>query len=171
MNEKSASPPLLRMSEVAKRFGPTRALRGVSLELQAGETLALIGENGAGKSTLMKILSGADRPDSGSMELSGQPYAPKGPYQARQAGVAMIYQELNLAPDLNVEENVMLGQEIHRWGWISRSAQRRRVREALDLLGHPELQPGAPVAKLSLGAQQLVEIARGLVVQAKVFVL
>src|SRR3954464_9450832 len=102
---------LLRMSDVSKSFGATRALSHVSLEARAGEVLALIGENGAGKSTLMKILSGAIRPDSGHMELAGAPYAPGGPHAARLAGVAMIYQELTLAGDLTVAENVMLGQE------------------------------------------------------------
>ncbi|HWA99680.1 MAG TPA: ATP-binding cassette domain-containing protein, partial [Pirellulales bacterium] len=105
------SPALLEMHGIGKRFGATHALRGVSLTARAGEVVALIGENGAGKSTLMKVLSGAHRPDSGSMILAGRPYAPAGPHEARRAGVAMIYQELNLAPDLSIEDNVMLGQE------------------------------------------------------------
>ncbi len=100
---------LLEMRDVSKSFGATRALEGVSLELEAGEVRALIGENGAGKSTLMKILSGAIRPDSGSMNLNGAPYAPRGPRDALARGVAMIYQELALAPHLSVEANVMLG--------------------------------------------------------------
>jgi ABC-type sugar transport system ATPase subunit len=84
---------LLRMSEVSKSFGATRALAGVSLKARGGEVLALIGENGAGKSTLMKILSGAISPDRGRMELAGHRYAPRGPHAARLPGVAMIYQE------------------------------------------------------------------------------
>src|SRR6185295_15698204 len=103
--------PLLRMSAISKRFGATRALRGVSLELHAGQAPARIGENGAGKSTLMKVLSGAHSPDDGTMELAGIAYAPRGPHAARTAGVVMIYQELNLAKDLSVEDNIMLGQE------------------------------------------------------------
>ena len=162
--------PLLQMDGIRKSFGATRALKGVSLEVHAGAVLALIGENGAGKSTLMKTLSGAHSPDAGTMYLDGQPYAPSGPHAARLAGVAMIYQELNLAPDLSVEDNIMLGRENHRLGWLDRGEQRRRVREALDLLGHPELQPQAVVGTLSIGAQQLVEIARALVFDAKVIV-
>ncbi|HND54436.1 MAG TPA: sugar ABC transporter ATP-binding protein [Pirellulaceae bacterium] len=161
---------LLRMEAVSKSFGPTRALQAVDLEVRAGEVLALIGENGAGKSTLMKILSGAEPADSGRMTLGGALYSPRGPHDARAAGVAMIYQELTLAPDLSVEDNVMLGQEVSRWGWLKRGEQRRRVRAALDLLGHPDLHPDARVGDLSVGAQQLVEIARALVLQARLIV-
>src|SRR5437764_453491 len=112
------SADLLRLSmmDIHKRFGSTLALRGVDLELRAGEIHALVGENGAGKSTLMKVLSGAELPDAGRMTLDGQPYRPRGPQEARRLGVAMIYQELTLAPHLNVEANVMLGLEQTRWG-------------------------------------------------------
>ena len=158
------------MTGIFKRFGATRALRGVSLELWPGQALALIGENGAGKSTLMKVLSGAHTPDEGSMELAGRSYAPRGPHAARQAGVAMIYQELNLAQDLSVEENIMLGQERARWGMVDRAAERRHVRAALERLGHADLPLDTPVGQLSVGMQQLVEIARALASRAKVIV-
>ncbi len=164
------SAPLLQMRAISKSFGATQALRDVSLEVRGGEVMALIGENGAGKSTLMKVLSGAHALDSGTMALAGQPYAPRGPHAARLAGVAMIYQELTLAPDLSVEDNVMLGQEESRLGWLRRDRQRERVRQALALLGHGELRPDTPVDRLSVGAQQLVEIARALVLDAKVIV-
>src|SRR6185436_10455222 len=124
--------PLLRMTGISKRFAGTQALRNVSLDVHGGEVLALIGENGAGKSTLMKVLSGAHRPDSGMMEFAGRPFTPTGPHDARLTGVAMIYQELNLAPDLSVEDNIMLGREERRLGFLRRGEQRRRVREALD---------------------------------------
>src|ERR1700690_3449174 len=103
------------MHGIARRFGSTHALRGVDLDLQAGEVHALVGENGAGKSTLMKVLSGALLPDAGEMTLDSKAYSPAGPQQARQRGVAMIYQELTLAPDLSVEANVMLGLEQTRF--------------------------------------------------------
>ena len=162
--------PLLQMRSVCKRFGATVALDDVSLEVGCGEVLALIGENGAGKSTLMKILSGAVSADSGVMRIAGQPFQPRGPHDARRAGVAMIYQELTLCPDLTVEDNVMLGQERHRGGWLDRGSQRRIVQHALDTLGHPDLHPSAPVRVLSPGARQLVEIARALVQNARVIV-
>lgn len=162
--------PLLLMSGICKRFGATQALRGVSFTARAGEVLALVGENGAGKSTLMKILSGAHAPDSGEMQLAEARYAPRGPHEARAAGVAMIYQELNLAPALSIEDNIMLGQETQRYGIIQRRVQRARIREVLAELGHPQLDPATPVGLLSVAAQQLVEIARALVHDAQVIV-
>jgi ribose transport system ATP-binding protein len=161
---------LLRMFDISKSFGATRALQSVSLEARPGEVLALIGENGAGKSTLMKILSGAVAPDGGNMELAGRPYAPHNPHDARTAGVAMIYQELNLAPDLDAVENVMLGQEERRLGLVDRRAQRERVARAMALLGRDDLSLDVPVGRLSLADRQIVEIARALVIEAKVIV-
>jgi ribose transport system ATP-binding protein len=158
------------MTGVTKRFGSTQALRGVELELLPGEVHALVGENGAGKSTLMKVLSGAVRPDAGRMLLDGRPYAPRGPLDARRHGVAMIYQELALAPHLSVEANVMLGLEESRFGIIRRREHRRRVREALAVLEHAEIDPDSPVSRLSTGAQQLVEIARALLIDVRVLV-
>ncbi|MBW3599066.1 MAG: sugar ABC transporter ATP-binding protein [Planctomycetes bacterium] len=167
---KPSSSPLLEMRRVSKQFGPTVALRDVSFALESGTVMALIGENGAGKSTLMKILSGALSPGAGEMRLAGRPYAPAGPHDARTAGVAMIYQELNLAPDLTVEDNIMLGVEERIAGWLRRGVQRQRVREALEMLGHRELRPQTPVYRLSIGAQQLVEIARALVLRSRLIV-
>jgi ribose transport system ATP-binding protein len=158
------------MADVSKRFGATRALERVSLEARGGRVLALIGENGAGKSTLMKILSGAVRPDSGRMELAGRPFSPKGPHAARLAGVAMIYQELNLAPDLNVVDNVMLGQEPNWLGWVRGPQQRARTRDVLDLLGRADLPLDVAVREFSVADQQVVEIARALAIDAKVIV-
>src|SRR5437868_5409472 len=106
----------LRIAGVRKAFGATVALRDVSLSVAPGEVHALLGENGAGKSTLMKILSGAHAADAGSIELDGQPYEPRSPIDALRRGVAMIYQELNLAPHLTVAENILLGAEPRRFG-------------------------------------------------------
>src|SRR4051812_45890704 len=146
------------MSGVRKRFGPTVALDGVDLEVDEGEVMALVGENGAGKSTLMKILSGAEYPDSGTMTLDGQRYAPRGPHDARRHGVAMVYQELTLAPHLSVAANVLLGVEPARRGILDRGEGRRRVVKALESLGHPEIHPDATVWSLSPAARQVVEI-------------
>jgi ribose transport system ATP-binding protein len=118
----------------------------------------------------MKILSGVYAPDAGRMELGGRSFAPRGPHDSRTAGVAMIYQELNLAPELNIEDNIMLGQEHHRFGLLRRGPQRVAVRKALGLLGHADMPLDVPVRRLSVGSQQLVEIARALVLNAKVVV-
>jgi len=143
--------PMLVMQGVCKSFGATQALSEVSFSVSPGEVVALIGENGAGKSTLMKLLSGAHLPDDGSMQLAGRPYRPMGPNDARRQGIAMIYQELNLAKDLSVEDNLMLGREKHRWGWVSRKEQREKVVEILELIGHPDLSPSRLVGQLSGG--------------------
>ena len=164
----------LRMQGVRKRFGGVVALDGVNLEVMPGEVHALVGENGAGKSTLMKVLSGAHRSDDGRMELDGRPFQPSGPRDARRRGIAMIYQELTLAPHLTVEQNVMLGREARtggRFGVIRPGSMRSSVRSALERLGRPDIDPRAPVSVLSSGERQLVEIARALVENARVVVL
>ena len=128
--------PRLRMSQVQKSFGATRALKNVSFEVGPGEVHALIGENGAGKSTLMKILSGAYRPDAGQIELDGQPFVPTNPLHAHHSGIAMIYQELTLAPHLSVEENILLGEEPATLGWLNSPHRRELARKALAELHH-----------------------------------
>jgi len=164
-------PPRLEMRNVWKRFGATTALADVSLAVQAGEVHALVGENGAGKSTLMKVLSGAVRPDAGQMRLDGRPFAPSDPLAARAAGVAMIYQELNLAPHLTVEENITLGAERHTAGVIRRAAHRQRIADIFARLQRPDLRPDTPVRRLSAAERQLVEIARALLADARVLVM
>jgi ribose transport system ATP-binding protein len=164
-------PLRLKMSGVQKRFGATQALRDVSLEVADGEVHALIGENGAGKSTLMKILSGACKPDAGAIELDGQPFTPKNPLHARQCGIAMIYQELNLAPHLSVAENILLGCEPSRFGWLNRGRRRDVARRALAELGHDALDLDQPVSALSVALQQIVEIARAFVGQPKILIM
>ncbi len=163
--------PALRLCGIKKSFGATRALRGVSLEVTPGEVHALIGENGAGKSTLMKILSGAHRADEGAMELASQPYAPANPHDARLKGVAMIYQELNLALHLTAQENILLGAESARAGWIDRPASRERARAALAQLGHGDLDLDRPAGSFSIATQQVIEIARALLTNPKVLIM
>jgi ribose transport system ATP-binding protein len=159
------------MTGITKSFGMTRALVNVDLEVLPGEVHALVGENGAGKSTLMKVLSGAHPADAGQMVLDGRPYSPRGPLDARGAGVAIVYQELSLAPHLSVEENVLLGVEPTHFGFVRRGAMRAHVEEALSLLRHPDIRPAARVGDLGIGAQQLVEVARALAAKARVVVM
>ncbi|MCC7010136.1 MAG: sugar ABC transporter ATP-binding protein [Acidobacteria bacterium] len=167
----ATGPSLLRMRGIEKHFGPVRALSGVDLDVASGEVHALIGENGAGKSTLMKVLSGAHRPDSGEMELGGQPYTPEGPLDARRQGVAMIYQDLALAPHLTVEQNITLGREPSKAGVVDRGAQRASVERALRWLDEPGLTPDRPVMALPPGPRQLVEVARALAGDSRVVVM
>jgi ribose transport system ATP-binding protein len=159
------------MRGICKRFGATVALDDVGIEVAAGEVLALVGENGAGKSTLMKVLSGAVKPDAGQMWLDGVSYLPANPLEARRAGVAMIYQELSLTPHLSVQENIMLGMEPSLLGVVRWKQVRQRAIEAIKEFDNPELTPEARVRKLSVGSQQLVEIARALAIGCRVLVL
>jgi len=149
---------------VSKRFGDARVLDDVSLEVRSGSVHAVLGENGAGKSTLMKILAGALGADAGTLELDGAPYAPSDPRVAREQGVAIVYQELSVCPHLTVAENLVLGAEPARFGWISRGAADARARRALAALGADtaRLPLAARVGDLSTAEQQLVEIARAL---------
>lgn len=162
---------VLTLSQIEKSFGATRALRGVSLEIAPGEVHAVIGENGAGKSTLMKILSGAHAVDAGTMTLDGEPYRPESPLDARRKGVAMIYQELNLALHLDAVENILLGSESSRLGWIERRAGQERARAALALLGHESLDLTRPVGEFSIAEQQVIEIARALLGRPRVLIM
>ena len=159
------------MRDIRKAFGATRAVDGISLSVAPGEVCALVGQNGAGKSTLMSVLSGALAPDDGAMLLDGHPYKPDSPLDARRAGVAMIYQELSLAPHLSVMENVVLGLEPTVRGLVDWPQIRRTAREALTRLGHGDLPLDTPAGHLSIALQQIVEIARALAVGSRVLVL
>ena len=161
----------LRLVDIQKSFGATRALRGVSFQIAPGEIHALIGENGAGKSTLMKVLSGAHSADSGTMELGGRPYVPADPHDARLKGVAMIYQELNLALHLSVQENILLGAESTSLGWIDRRTSRERARSALAQLGHASIALDRRAGEFSIAEQQVIEIARALLIKPQVLIM
>ncbi len=159
------------MTGISKSFGATVALKDVNFNVRAGEVCALVGQNGAGKSTLMSILSGAAQPDAGTMVLDGISYRPRNPLEARRAGVAMIYQELSLAPDLSVEENIVLGMEPTHYGVVRRDEMRARAEDVLRRLHHSEISPTTAASRLSVAEQQLVEIARALAVGCRVLVL
>lgn len=162
---------VLRLSNIAKRFGPTVALDGVDLDLQRGEVHALIGENGAGKSTLMNIIVGALRPDRGHMEIGGRPYVPTSPLDARLSAIALIHQELSLAPHLSVAENILMGIEPSRWGWLDKNAARSKTLAVLESFHHPEIHPDRRVADLPLAARQVVEICRALAARANIILM
>src|SRR5262249_36501318 len=153
-------PAYLEISGLQKRFGATPALDGVDLSVREGEVHAIIGENGAGKSTLMNILAGSLRPDAGAISLQGFPYRPADPLEARRRGIAHIHQELSLCPHLSAAENIFLGREPHRVGWLDRRRLDHDGDDLLKTFHHPAITPQHRVSDLPPAARQIVEICR-----------
>jgi ribose transport system ATP-binding protein len=162
--------PILQMKDISRRFGQFYALKDVNLTVYAGEVHALMGENGAGKSTLMKILAGAYTATSGEILIDGKPHAIKGPKEALAAGITLIYQEINLAPNLTVAENIFLGSEIHRGGLVKRKQMALEAQKVIDRLG-AQFSATDLVMKLSIAEQQQVEIARALHRNSRILVM
>src|SRR5690606_2532011 len=165
-------PVVLRASGLRKRFGGTVALDGAGLVLRAGEIHALMGQNGAGKSTLIKLVTGVERPDAGSIELEGRRLAPSTPLEAQALGISTVYQEVNLCPNLSVAENLFAGRyPKRRWtGLIDWPKVRAGARELLARLGL-DMDVDRSLGGYPVAVQQMVAIARALGVQAKVLVL
>jgi len=162
---------MLTLIDIHKRFGPTVALDGVSLDLRKGEVHALIGENGAGKSTLMNIIAGAFHSDQGEMNIDGKDYLPATPLDARRNGIALIHQELSLCPHLTVAENILMGMESAKFGWLDRTDLTNRTNDVLKTFHHPDIRPDKRVSDLSVAARQIVEICRAIAAQAKIILM
>ena len=162
--------PVLRLAGLTKRFPGVLALDNVDLDLRAGEVHAVCGENGAGKSTMMKIISGVQRPDAGTITYKGEARVFNSTLDAEAVGIAIIHQELNLVPHLNVAENIFLARE-PRWGpFVHRGELRRRARACLARLGL-DIDPLASVRTLSVAQQQMVEISKALSIDAQVLIM
>ncbi|MEN3183530.1 MAG: sugar ABC transporter ATP-binding protein [Atribacterota bacterium] len=161
---------LLRVENVVKRFPGVVALDHVSFELRRGEVHALVGENGAGKSTLMKILSGAYQPDEGVIYYKGKPVVLRNPHEAQKLGISIVYQELNLMPHLTVAQNIFIGREPLRFGYID---DRKMCRDAKEILArlHVDVDPSLPVYLLPLSKRQMIEIAKALSFQSEVLIM
>jgi simple sugar transport system ATP-binding protein len=159
---RSAPDDVLRVEHVAKRFGPTIALRDVNIHLRKGEVLGLLGDNGAGKSTLIKILSGFHKQDSGTLWLRGEPYAPKSVDDARAHGIDTVYQDLALIDQLSVYHNMFLRRErvLRPIPLLQNRQMRREARSALDEIGIDIPFLNVPVARLSGGQRQAIAVAR-----------
>jgi ABC-type sugar transport system ATPase subunit len=162
--------PILAVEGLTKRFGPNEVLKNVTLALEAQEIRAICGENGAGKSTLVKIITGVHRADGGAVLIDGAPTEIADPKHAQELGIALVAQELSLAPALSVLDNIWLGNRevplFHR-----RKELRERARAALEKVGLGDLALDTPVSQLSIGRRQLVELARMLTRDARVFIL
>ncbi len=162
--------PVLEMRHIAKAFGKFYALKGVDLAVWPGEIHALMGENGAGKSTLMKILAGAYSATSGEILIDGKPQTIRGPKDALAAGITLIYQEMQLAPNLTVAENIFLGSELARGGLVQRKAMLSQAQAVIDRLG-AQFKASDRVMTLTIAEQQQVEIARALHRQSRILVM
>ena len=162
---------LFVMQGVSKRYGGVRALQGAELAIEAGRIHAVLGENGAGKSTLIKIMAGVVAPDEGTMLLDGRPVSFASPAAAHAAGIACIFQELSLIPDLPVADNIAISNPPRRFGLIDRRAQRRMAEQALARAGAEDIHPLALVKDLSLSRRQMVEIAKALARKPRILIL
>ena len=162
---------LLDATAITKSFAGVQALRGVSFSLGSGEVHALLGENGAGKSTLIKVITGAEKPDSGTLTVDGHLVAHNSPAAARALGIAAVYQQPALFPELTVEENIALALEsASLWRRIDWRARRRQARELLERAG-ADVEPQRTVGTLSMSEQQLVEIAKAIGARARILIL
>lgn len=161
---------ILRTHGVSRRFPGVVALAGVDFSLRRGEIHALMGENGAGKSTLIKVLTGVEHPDAGTIELDGAPIVVRDPAHAQRLGISTVYQEVNLCPNLSVAENIMLGREPRRLGGLDWHAMRRQAEAALARL-NLTLDVGQSLGSYSVATQQMIAIARALAVSARVLIL
>jgi simple sugar transport system ATP-binding protein len=162
--------PAAELLHISKTFGKVRALEDVSLSLEAGELLALVGENGAGKSSLMNVLYGLYHPDQGEVRIAGQPVRLRGPRDAIARGIGMVHQHFMLVPNLTVAENVVLGQEPTRYGFLDLPRACAEVKETCARFGF-QLDPRARISDLTVGSQQKVEIVKALHRGAKVLIL
>jgi ribose transport system ATP-binding protein len=163
--------PLLRLTGVVKTFPGVRALDGVDLDVSVGEVHCLLGQNGAGKSTLIKVLAGVHKPDAGELWWAGEQVSFGSPQAATRAGIATIYQELDLVDELSVAENIFLGHEPRRAGFVRRSRMRGDARGILGRLGHPEIPVRRAVAKLPSAAKQVVSMGRALSYRARLIIM
>jgi erythritol transport system ATP-binding protein len=161
---------VLSARNVVKTYGGTHALKGVNFDIHRGKVTTLFGENGAGKSTLMKILSGVEQPTSGDILLHGEHVRFHNTVDARDRGISIIHQELSLAPNLSVRDNIFMGREIRKGGGIDYAEEARQTRALMERL-EEDIDPAAQVADLRLGQQQIVEIARALSVDARILIM
>ncbi|MBB5082356.1 ATP-binding cassette domain-containing protein [Nonomuraea endophytica] len=163
--------PVLALEGVSKRFGAVQALSDVSLEVNSGEVLALVGDNGAGKSTMIKVIAGVGPPDEGEIRWQGRPVTIHSPSEAQSLGIATVYQDLALCDNLDVVGNLFLGNEIRRLGVLDEVAMEKRSRDLLNTLSIKIPSVRIPVASLSGGQRQTVAISRSLLGEPKVVLL
>ncbi|MDY7577919.1 ABC transporter ATP-binding protein [Herbaspirillum sp. RTI4] len=181
-NQQSATPILLNIADVSKRFGGLQALSGVSLQIRQGQIYGLIGPNGAGKTTFFNVITGLYQPDSGSFELAGKPYSPSAPHRVAQAGIARTFQNIRLFGDMSVLENVMVGCHVrtrqnvfgaifrHKAARVEEAAIMKKSQQLLEFVGLASMG-GRTARHLSYGDQRRLEIARALATEPQLLAL
>ncbi|MFD5600397.1 sugar ABC transporter ATP-binding protein [Leucobacter sp. NPDC058333] len=170
MSDATHTEVVLEARNIVKTYGGTRALKGVNFEIRRGTVTTLFGENGAGKSTLMKILSGVEQPTAGEIVLDGEPVVFASTNEARERGISIIHQELSLAPNLSVRDNIFMGRELSGPFGVDYAEETRQARSLLDELQLP-IDPDTLVADLRVGQQQIVEIARALSANSRILIM
>ena len=161
---------ILEIKNVTKRYPGVVALDNISFSVKEGEVHALVGENGAGKSTLIKIITGAIKPDEGSIIYQGKSYTELNPILSGQIGIEAIYQEFNLAPSLSVEENIYMGNKVNEGLFIDKKKLSNKTMEVLESL-NADIDPGTKIRDLTVAYMQLVEISKALAKNVKLLIM
>ena len=161
---------IIRLDNIAKSFGNVRVIHHISFSIEAGKVYALAGENGAGKSTLCNIISGSLKPDEGTISYGDKEYSSFTIQQAKEIGIKMVHQELQILPLMNVEENIFIGEESSRRGFVNKKEMRKRSLELLEMVGL-NAQPETKVAEIEIAGRQLLEIARAINHNARIIIL
>lgn len=162
---------VVELKNITKRFPGVIALKNMSIGIRPGEIHGLIGENGAGKSTLIKVLTGVHSPEEGEIFVDGEKRTFRNPVQSREAGIACVYQELNIVKQLPVTDNVFMGRAVKKGILLDYPRMHREAEEALKSLGHPEIDVRMECGKLGVGQQQMVEIAKAVSLDAKLIIM
>ena len=162
---------VVELKNVTKRFPGVVALKNMSIGIRPGEIHGLIGENGAGKSTLIKVLTGVHNPEEGEIFVDGEKKVFRNPVQSREAGIACVYQELNIVKQLSVTDNVFMGRAVKKGLLLDYPRMHKEAEDALKTLGHPEIDVKMEAGKLGTGLQQMIEIAKAVSLDAKLIIM
>ena len=163
---------ILKANHISKNFGLTHALKDISIQIERGEIIGLIGENGSGKSTFSSIISGVYPATSGTLELKGQPYKPSDTMDAQRCGISMVAQEMGTLPGIGVADNIFLGREekFTKYGIVNRKEMYQEAAKAMEVVGVAGINPADPISRYSLEERKLIEVVRALYSEPEIFI-